>query len=267
LTLEGGPLTVIDGNAYAGEALMERLKPGEERLISYAVDLGTLVDTTSKQERERVFLVRAAKGNFQSHYYKTEKKTYTITNQTDQARVLFIEHPVRKDWKLSDDTAKPFERTVSVYRFRIELAPHASVQFPVTEHLALMDSYAITGLTRNDIELFISQRYLDEPARVALERIIRIKEKIAAQDARLAAADKEIAEISADQSRLRENIKALKDTAEARQLIARYVAKAGEQESRIEQLTAERKTVAEERARLQEQLDQAIKTLALNRKL
>jgi hypothetical protein len=33
LTLEDGALTVIDGDAYAGEALMERLKPAEQRLI------------------------------------------------------------------------------------------------------------------------------------------------------------------------------------------------------------------------------------------
>jgi hypothetical protein len=42
LTLEDGALTVIDGDDYAGEALMERLKPSEQRLISFALDLGTL---------------------------------------------------------------------------------------------------------------------------------------------------------------------------------------------------------------------------------
>ncbi|MEK7754677.1 MAG: hypothetical protein AAB654_22320, partial [Acidobacteriota bacterium] len=40
-TLDGGPITVYDGGAYAGEALMETLKAGDKRLISYAVDLGT----------------------------------------------------------------------------------------------------------------------------------------------------------------------------------------------------------------------------------
>ncbi|MBL8183067.1 MAG: hypothetical protein JNL64_15820, partial [Blastocatellia bacterium] len=43
LTLESGSMTVIDGNAYAGEALMERLKPKEQRLISFALDLGTSI--------------------------------------------------------------------------------------------------------------------------------------------------------------------------------------------------------------------------------
>ena len=51
LTLEDGALTVIDGDAYAGEALMERLKPAEERLISFALDLGTLVNVRIKEDR------------------------------------------------------------------------------------------------------------------------------------------------------------------------------------------------------------------------
>src|ERR1700733_11329183 len=40
-TLDGGPSTVNDGGAYAGEALFETLKDGDKRLIGYAVDYGT----------------------------------------------------------------------------------------------------------------------------------------------------------------------------------------------------------------------------------
>ncbi len=43
LTFEGGSLTVLDRDAYAGEALMERLKPKKQRLISFKLDLGTRV--------------------------------------------------------------------------------------------------------------------------------------------------------------------------------------------------------------------------------
>src|ERR1039457_6298929 len=42
-TLDGGPITVYDAGAYAGEALMETLKASDKRLISYAVDLGTRI--------------------------------------------------------------------------------------------------------------------------------------------------------------------------------------------------------------------------------
>ncbi|PYS32632.1 MAG: hypothetical protein DMF75_11495, partial [Acidobacteria bacterium] len=74
LTLEDGALTVIDGDAYAGEALMERLKPAEQRLISFALDLGTLVNARAKEDREPTFLVRVVNGVFQAHYYQTSEK-------------------------------------------------------------------------------------------------------------------------------------------------------------------------------------------------
>jgi hypothetical protein len=79
--------------------------------------------------------------------------------------------------------------------------------------------------------------------------------------------DKEAAEIAHDQERLRENIKALTSTAKAKQLIARYVSKANEQETRLEQLEKERRVLTDERARLQAELDASIRSLSLDRKL
>ena len=55
LTFEGGAVTVIDGDAYAGEALMDRVKPNEQRFIAFALDLGTLITTKFKSDREPVF--------------------------------------------------------------------------------------------------------------------------------------------------------------------------------------------------------------------
>jgi len=98
LTLESGALTVIDGDAYAGEALMERLKPAEKRLISFALDLGTLVHVRTKEDRAPTFLVRVVSGVFQAHYHQTNKKIYVLTNQTDKPRVVYVEHPLRDGW-------------------------------------------------------------------------------------------------------------------------------------------------------------------------
>ena len=141
LTLEGGALTVIDGDAYAGESLVERLKPGEERFISFAVDLATLVTVSKDDGREPVFLVRVVDGTFQAHYYEAEKKTYTITNQTDKPRIVYVEHPLREGWRLTDETPKPVEKTQNAYRFRVELGPRETVELNVGEHRALMDKY------------------------------------------------------------------------------------------------------------------------------
>jgi hypothetical protein len=267
LTLEGGALTVIEGDAYAGEALVERLKPGEERFISFAVDLATLVAVNKNGGREPVFLVRVIDGIFQAHYYEAENKTYAITNQTDKPRVVYVEHPLREGWRLTEETPKPIEKTASAYRFRVELGPRETVQLKVRERQALMDKYAISSLTPRDLGVFVSRRYLDQTSQAALEKIINLKVQIAEIGSTVEALDSEAAEIAKDQDRLRENIKALNETADARGLIARYVAKVNEQETRIEQLTGERRTKVAARQQLQLQLEAAIRSLALDRRL
>ncbi|HEX8422419.1 MAG TPA: hypothetical protein VF634_03365, partial [Pyrinomonadaceae bacterium] len=235
LTLEDGALTVIDGNAYAGEALMERLKPAEQRLISFALDLGTLVNVRMKEDRAPAYLVRILNGVFQAHYHRQDKKTYTLANQTDHTRILYVEHPVRPGWELDDrETPKPEGRSARYYRFRVELKPHERTELTVTERQPLMDTFALSNVTPDQLGLFVSRKYIDDATRAALQNIVEIKSRIAAIDARLQAIDAEIAEIGEDQTRLRENIETLAQTAEAKQLIARYVAKADQQETRIE---------------------------------
>jgi len=267
LTLEGGSMTIIDGDAYAGEALMERLKPAEQRLISFALDLGTLVTARTKEDRAPTFLVRVVNGVFQAHYHQTNKKVYSLTNQTDKPRVVFVEHPVRQDWTLTDDTPKPDGKSARYYRFRVPLEPHQTAEVAVTERRVFVDSYVLSNFTRPDLELFIARNYIDSQTRAALEKLIDIKSRITANESRLQAINNEATEIAQDQARLRENIKALTATAEARQLITRYVAKADTQESRLEQLEKDRRAALEEQARLQSELAAAIRGFALDRQL
>ncbi len=267
LTLEDGALTVIDGDAYAGEALIERLKPAEQRLISFSLDLGTLVNVRVKEDRAPTFLVKVVNGVFQAHYYQTSQKTYVLTNQTDKARVVYVEHPVQQDWILSDDTQKPDGKSARYYRFRVSLEPHQKVELPVTERRALMDTYTLANFSRQDLELFIQRRYIDTSTRTELEKIIDLKSRMAAAEAHIEAIDKEVTEIGEDQQRLRDNIKALTATAEAKQLISRYVSKADTQETRLEQLNKDKQTINGERARLQMELESLIRNLSIDRQL
>jgi hypothetical protein len=212
-------------------------------------------------------MVRAVNGVFQAHYYQTSKKVYTLTNQTDKPRIVFIEHPVHQGWTLADDTAKPDGKTASYYRFRVPLGPHQKVEVPVIERRALMDSYALMNFSRPDLELFIARNYIDAATRVTLEKILDLKSRMTLTDSRIESIDKEVVEIGEDQGRLRDNIKALTATAEAKQLISRYVAKADTQETRLEQLNKDKKALNDERAGLQGELETMIRGLAIDRKL
>jgi len=131
----------------------------------------------------------------------------------------------------------------------------------------LMETYTISNFTRHDLELFISKNYIDASARAVLEKIIDVRSRIAAAQSRVENIDKEIEEIGEDQERLRNNIKALTATAEAKQLISRYVAKADTQETRLEQLNKEKQTLIDELTRLQNELDTLVRGLTINHQL
>lgn len=268
LTLEGGALTVIDGDAYAGEALLERLKPEEKRLISFALDLGTLVTVRAEEENSPAFNVRIMHGTLYATHHHRQKKLYTLRNQTPHPRTVYVEHPVRDQWELDDKvTPKPDGKSQRYYRFRVELKPNETQELVVAERQQGRETYALSNVTTEQIHLFFSRRYIDEATRAALQNILDLKARVAAAQTRIGAIDQEIAEIGADQRRLRENISALTQTAEARQLIARYVQKADQQETRLEQLARDKQSVLEDYSRLQTQLEAALRALALNRDL
>src|SRR5581483_8728850 len=62
LHLMQGPITVFDGGAYAGDARIDDLQPGTERLISYALDLDTEVAPEYKNSPDELVSVRIVKG-------------------------------------------------------------------------------------------------------------------------------------------------------------------------------------------------------------
>ncbi|CAN5287531.1 hypothetical protein BH20ACI1_BH20ACI1_06710 [soil metagenome] len=231
LTLEGGSLTVLDGDSYAGEALMERLKPKEQRFISYALDLGTLVTIRREADSLPAKLVKVLNGVFQVHYFRHERKTYILQNQTDKPRTVYIEYPVRQGWLLSEESPKPDITTQRYYRFKVELAAFDNKEIAVSEQQALMDSYALTNLSRADLELFLTRRYINQTTKQRLEKLIDLRVQINQIDAKLEGFDDEAEKIEADQKRLRENIEALSKTPEAKTLIARYITKANDQET------------------------------------
>jgi hypothetical protein len=264
LTLESGSMTVIDGDAYAGEALMERLKAKEQRLISFALDLGTHVRVRNKQDREPAKIIKVVNGVFQVHYFRTSEKLYQISNQTERAKTLYIEYPIEDGWTLSEDSPRPDYTTQRYYRFRVELKPFEEKEIAVRVRQPLMDNYQLTSLSKTDLQLFVTQKYINEETRARLEKLIELRIRLNEIEAKLESFDDEAEKIEADQKRLRENIEALSKTPEAKTLIARYIAKAGQQETRLEEMEKERKLLETEQQNLESELAREIRVFTIS---
>ncbi len=259
LTLESGSMTVIDGNAYAGEALMERLKPKEQRLISFALDLGTSIKVRNTGDTEPAKVLKIVDGVLQVQYFRTEERTYEVSNQTDRPKVLYVEYPIRDGWELTEDSPKPDYSTQRYYRFRLELAGLEDKVLKIKMRQPTTESFQLTTLNRNDLQLFFSKGYINIETREQLEKIIDIRSQIAQIDGTLQSFNQEVRQIEDDQKRIRENIEALSKTPEAKVLIARYIAKANDQETRLEDIEKQRKTLEAQKNQLQAELAAAIR--------
>src|SRR5438445_12934181 len=104
LHLNQGPIIVFEGSTYAGDTRVLDVQPNEERLVSYAIDLGTEVDPQNGIGSSKITSVKAVKGIVTTMTKVREEKKYRIANRSQQDRMLLIEHPNRtnQQFKLVD---------------------------------------------------------------------------------------------------------------------------------------------------------------------
>ena len=80
LTLDGGSLTLVEGGAFAGEGLVEAIRPGEKRFVSYAVDLGVRVTAVPQDGGRRVSRIRIASSVMTQSIEERASMLYTVRN-------------------------------------------------------------------------------------------------------------------------------------------------------------------------------------------
>ncbi|MCL4523478.1 MAG: carboxypeptidase regulatory-like domain-containing protein [Acidobacteria bacterium] len=264
LTLDGGSFSVLEDETFAGEGLLDPLKPGEKRLLSYATDLGMLVGTKRESESQRVTRVRILRGMMIHTSEMREKKTYTVRNEDAAARTIVLEHPARPEWKLAADAPKPEESAPGMYRFRLSVASKKTSVLVVNETRPLDSSYQLTNLTGDQIALFLRQKTINADVEAALRRIVEQKNRVAEIEERASDREEERDKIYDDQQRLRENMKALKGSAEEKALLQRYTAQLNEQENRLDSLRKEMADLEAQRMKAQAELDKLVQDLTLD---
>jgi hypothetical protein len=255
-TLDGGPVTVYDGGAYAGEALLETLKAGDKRLISYAIDLGTRISTALDSSRDAVREVHLRRGVLTTRSAVQETKTYTIRNVDQKTKTLVLEHPLRPGFKLLNQ--KPAEITSSAYRFEVRLGAASTEKFPVAEERVYDSSVMVANLANDVLLSYVQNKALSETARQQLERIAGQKRRIAEADAEARRLEGEIGDLAKDQQRLRENIDSLNRVSGQQEQVQKYARDLAARESRLAGLRDQLSEARRRKAALESELNALI---------
>lgn len=260
-TLDGGSMSIVEGQAFAGEGLIEPLKAGERRLVSYATDLAMQVTSTGDLSPSRITRVTMSRGVLVQQREDRQRRIYAARNEDAQPRVLVIEHPVRDGWVLSGDT-KAEETTTSAHRFRLTVAPRTTATLTVEEVRPGQTQYSIGSVSDEQVRLWVSGESITAEVATQLREVVRRQTVINELNLQIGAREPELGTIDRDQARVRENMKALKGSAEERQLVQRYVRQLDEQETRLETLRHEIRDLTDRRNTAQAELNRYIDGLS-----
>jgi hypothetical protein len=257
--LMGGPLTVFEQGSYAGDARIDTLSAGAERLISFAVDLDTEVAVSSRSVPETLLSVRIVKGTLISTLSMRAESTYRIKNSDDRSRSVLVEHPLNPDWDLiAPDKAE--ETTRSSYRFLVEVGSGKTEELLVAQERQIDRSVLLTNINDNQITYFISASNVDRRVKQALEGLAERKIALSQTVNQRQVEERKINTIHREQSRIRENMARLEKDSD---LYKRYVSLLDEQEDQLEAALERIEDLRAKEQRQREELDRYILSLDL----
>jgi hypothetical protein len=232
LHLMQGPITVYADSSYAGDARIPDLQPGEERLISCAIDLGTEVEPQVSRSSDRLVTVRIDKGILYATTKVREARTYLARNRSPQDRTLLIEHPFRPEFTLVTPQ-KPHERTREVYRFEVKVPAGQTASLEVVEERTVVQQVVLTNSDDQTVLRYVSGSTASPALKDAVARATELKRKLEATRREVAQAERQLKAIVDDQARLRANMERVPKDSEA---YKRYLKKFDDQETQIEKL-------------------------------
>ncbi|HZL34796.1 MAG TPA: hypothetical protein VFC78_05760 [Tepidisphaeraceae bacterium] len=255
-----GPITVLDQGRYAGDARIEDLPPGQQRLVSYGIDQQLLVDLTQGTHTSRVMTAIIVKGVLEITSRQISELRYLSDNKSNHAKTLIIEQArAGEDWKLVSPK-EPDETTPEVYRFRRTIGPHKLDSLSVTTQGVSVQSIKLLSQTTDSLLTFFKTGGIPQNVRDALGKAIQMRSDLAALDAHLAGWRQGISDITAEQSRMRENMKTVSPTTD---YYTRLVKKLDVQETDIEKAQKQIADTQKARDVLQKQFEDYLATLTI----
>jgi hypothetical protein len=191
------------------------------------------------------------------------KVKYTIRNADTAARQVVIEHPVRDGWKLVD-SLKPEETSAAHYRFRVAVDPNKTNELAIEEFHPEVTNSLLTDLTQNQIDALMVENRVTPALKDAFHRVLEQKNQIYFVESDIESRQQELGSINRDQARIRENMKALKGSAEEKALLQRYTKQLDSQEDRLNTLNKEVSDLQHKKSQEQLKLDAMVQEIAMD---
>ncbi len=259
LTLERGPVTVVEDGDYHGEAIVPFTKAGGEVYLAYAVELGVKVTEEQTQSSEMAGLNIQGAYLLIEEWYST-RTTYTLENSTGDEMTITIEKPRLAGYELAD-TRAPDAETAEVRRWRVACPAHRSAEFVAQERTRRSRWEQIFNQSYDQLQRYLNDKWLDAAAYARLKALLDEHAQIARNGQEMQALQTERGEIYARQEQLRKNMEVLKDTAEEAPMRRRLRGQLEHTEDRLSEIDARLAALKADTARREKRVQEELAKL------
>ncbi len=155
---------------------------------------------------------------------------YVIAGAAREPRTVILDHPRVAGYELASPRDKVTGVTARDYQIRVEVAAGATVTLKVSLERPVSETVVIADLPSTALAAYVTSTEISSPVRAALGHVAALRATLDDKTAAVKALEAELARITTDQARIRENLK----VAPARSALARrYLATLTQQEDRI----------------------------------
>ncbi|MDR1587766.1 MAG: DUF4139 domain-containing protein [Treponema sp.] len=257
MKLPAGPITVYDGGAYAGDALIEFWNENEKRLISFGEDLsvtGSVMDSGART----LSSVTLSGGVMTINRGQVFLKTYTFKNASSESRRLMVEHPKTPGAGLTAPEAD--EQTPSSYRFTMILAPGRELTLLVREERPISERISLLQLRSETFLSYAGNQEIPRQVRSALERAVELKREADAAGTAVDELSSRRDYLVSEQDRIRKNLEAAGSQTQQGQ---EYLRRLTSLDNDLDRLNAETEAAGKKAKTAQEAYETYLNSLSL----
>lgn len=257
LFLAQGPVTVYEKDGAAGQARLPDVKPGDTRLLSYAIDLDLPMRAEHVDDVRTPVSMKIADGKLSKVVRVKTTSRYVAVNKGTEAKTVWVTQPIKVGWKLVAP-AKAAETTPDLQRFEMKVPAGEKVTLDVIEEQDQTSVFYLTTLTAEQLDQAMTEPSTPPAVKAAFGRVRANLTARGDADKGIAEENAALKEIVEEQGRLRANLATVPKESDA---YKRYVKKFDDQETDIEKRRAKVKELEQTKQKLAKELTDLIKEL------
>lgn len=237
LTLERGPVTLVEDGDYKGEAIIPFTKDQNAVYVPYAVELGVTVKEVF-QNRSELRGLSIDNQYLRQQLYSVYETTYTIDNATNTDKTVTIEAPKQDNFDLFD-TREPDATTLNERRWKVAVPANESAVFVRQERQMQWNHQDIRHMNYYDLDRYLENKYIDNTLVDELREILDTVQSINDMNTQISKREQEQKSLYEKQEQLRKNMGSLGSSGKEGTLRQRVVDQLEASQDRLEAIDRE----------------------------